>query len=243
MSLQRISYPDRESWLNGRQRGIGGSDAASVVGLSKWRSSTQLFEEKTGKRGAKDLSGVEYVERGIRSENAIREFFAASYPDYYVEHHAFDILYQSERPWLFATLDGEITETGWKDPPEGTSVVYIPANGEPEERPFEGRIPYTRHGVLEIKTARPQGKLGWAEWDGKIPGGYYAQCLHQLLATNYDFMILYAALYGRDESVTFRPYTLERTDCQADLDWLLDQEEQFWRCVETGVNPGATLRF
>jgi hypothetical protein len=44
-------------------------------------------------------------------EPAIRDFFMAQYPGYELYYGAYDILYQSDRPWLFATLDGELTET------------------------------------------------------------------------------------------------------------------------------------
>ncbi len=214
MSLQRISYPDRETWLQGRKHGLGGSDAASVVGLSKWRTSVRLWEEKTGRVTPGDSQNAEYKERGTRMEDAIRRFFEASYAEFEVFHHPYDILFQSERPFLFATLDAELL-----------------------------RKSDSAKGVLEIKTATPQGRAGFAEWNGKIPQGYYAQVLHQLLATGYSFAVLYAALYGYDESVTLKRYDLDRLDCEADLIWLAGEEEKFWHCVETGVNPGATLRF
>ena len=36
------------NWLQQRKLGIGGSDAAVVCGLSKWKSPVSLFLEKTG---------------------------------------------------------------------------------------------------------------------------------------------------------------------------------------------------
>lgn len=38
----------REEWLLSRQKGIGGSDAAVVLGLSKWKTPFELWLEKTG---------------------------------------------------------------------------------------------------------------------------------------------------------------------------------------------------
>ncbi|MGX2947174.1 YqaJ viral recombinase family nuclease [Enterococcus alishanensis] len=37
-----------EEWLEDRQRGIGGSDVATILGLNKWKSPYQLWMEKTG---------------------------------------------------------------------------------------------------------------------------------------------------------------------------------------------------
>lgn len=213
MGLERISFPDRENWLEGRRRGIGGSDAAAVTGFSKWKTTTVLWEEKCNLREVKDISGDEAVQRGVRMEDAIRSFFCASHPELAVEHHAYDILYQSERPWLYATLDGEAAD----------------ADG--------------RKGILEIKTASPNGKAGWAEWDGAVPQGYYVQILHQLLASGYTFAYLQAALYGRNGDVTLREYSFDRKDCEADLVWLLEKELTFWNCVQQGIRPGVPIRF
>src|SRR5690606_4046622 len=37
-----------QEWLEARTRGIGGSDAATVLGLNKWRTPFELWLEKTG---------------------------------------------------------------------------------------------------------------------------------------------------------------------------------------------------
>ena len=36
----------REEWLKLRKKGIGGSDAAAVAGLNKWKSPIQVYMEK-----------------------------------------------------------------------------------------------------------------------------------------------------------------------------------------------------
>lgn len=111
MSLERIVCPDRATWLSQRTiQGIGGSEAAAIVGVSPWMTAIELWRLKTGQAQAKDLSDNEAVQRGVAMEPAIREFFKALHPTWTVEHHPYDILYQSERPYTFATLDGEITD-------------------------------------------------------------------------------------------------------------------------------------
>ena len=110
--LVRLTFPDRSQWLAGRCRGIGGSEAAAAIGRSSWKTALTLWKEKTGAQAAPDLGGNEAVELGRRMEPAIRDFFMAQYPGYELYYGAYDILYQSDRPWLFATLDGELTETG-----------------------------------------------------------------------------------------------------------------------------------
>ena len=242
--LERISFPDRESWLAGRsQQGLGASEAAAICGFSKWQTKTELWEIKTGRRERKDISGKDYVGRGHLMEGAVRDFYAAIHPEYAIEYHPYDILFQSKRPWLFSTLDGEIVEAGFKDAPEGAKQIFIPAGGEPMEQPV-GSIPYVRHGVLEIKTSAPNSKAAWAEWDGKIPDAYFCQCCHQLLATGWDFVILQPALWHMNGDITLKDaFVIERSEHEADIAWVLEQETEFWNCVETGKRPGVPIRF
>ena len=39
----------REEWLERRRKTIGGSDAAGIVGLSKWASPFSVWADKTGR--------------------------------------------------------------------------------------------------------------------------------------------------------------------------------------------------
>lgn len=209
-----MHFEDRDSWLAGRQNGLGASDAAAVVGFSPWATPVELWKLKLGMTDPKDLSGNDAVSQGVMMESILRDFFIATHSEYTIEHHPYDILFQPERPWLFATLDGELTDE----------------NG--------------RKGILEIKTATPKGKNGWAEWsDGHMPQHYMCQVCHQLLATGYDFVMLYAALFSLDGSITIKPpYEIERSEHEEDLKWLLEKEERFWtRNILGGVMPQQPL--
>lgn len=213
--LKRLRLDDRASWLVARAaQGIGASECAALVGMSPWMTQTELWEIKTGLRENKDLSGNDAVERGNRMEDAVRYFFSCAHPDYTVEYHPYDILFQSARPHFFATLDGELSDK----------------NG--------------RRGILEIKTATPVGKEGWSQWDNQVPNHYFVQLLAQLLATGYDFAVLQAALWSRNGDVTLKdPYFFERSDHEADLAWLTEKQDAFWNSVETRKMPGLNLQF
>ena len=215
MALVRESFPDREAWLRGRTKGIGGSAAAAAVGLSKYQTNTELWEILTGKREGKPLIGNVAVEFGIRAEPVVRELFKLKHPEYKVEYHQFDILSQSERPFLRATLDAELLAD--------TPVRYG-----------------ADKGILEIKTATLKTKAQWEEWNGQMPQHYYCQCCHQLLATGWDYVILFALLMG-DRDWTVREFFLDRTDAEDDLKWLLNEEETFWGYVERNERPPEKL--
>ena len=211
--LQRIVCDNREDWLQARrQQGIGGSEAAAAIGMSPWKTPLQLWREKLGIEQPKDLSGNAAVEQGVQMEPILRDFYMACHPEYTLEYRPYDILYQAEYPWLFATLDGELLDS-------------------------DGR-----HGVFECKTATPKGKAGWDEWNnGHLPSHYMIQVCHQLLATGYEFVRLFACLYSLDGTKTLKEYEIEREDVLDDLDWLLHEEERFMRYITTGMMPPMPL--
>lgn len=210
---ERIRCEDRADWLAHRGCGIGASEAAAAVGMSPWQTPIELWKLKTGALHAKDLSDNAAVQQGNRMEPILRAFYASMHSQYKIQYFPYDMIYQAERPWLFATLDGELTDAAG------------------------------RHGVLEIKTATPTGKAGWEKWgNGYFPQNYYIQCCHQLLATRYDFVRLFAALFSLNGDITLREYEIERVDVTDDMQWLLARETDFWeRNVLRGVMPAMPL--
>ena len=211
--LKRIECATREEWLAARMmQGIGASEAAAAVGMSPWMTPLDLWKLKTGQTGTKDLSGNDAVLLGVRMEPILRDFYIKEHTEYALDYHPFDILYREDRPWIFATLDGELTD---KD---------------------------GRKGILEIKTGTPNGRAGWEAWSGgQMPKNYYCQTLHQLLATEYDFVRLFACLYSMDGTKTLKEYEIEREEVKEDLDWLLAEEKRFWGYVERREMPPMPL--
>lgn len=66
---------DHEKWLETRDLGIGGSDAAVIMGMNPYKSPYQLWLEKTGQAEAPDLSGNQYVYWGTKNEANIADWF------------------------------------------------------------------------------------------------------------------------------------------------------------------------
>ena len=66
---------DEQKWLEARRAGIGGSDAAVIVDLNRWKSPFQLWLEKTGRAEPEDLSGNEYVYWGKVLEEVVANRF------------------------------------------------------------------------------------------------------------------------------------------------------------------------
>lgn len=210
-NVKRKKPKDRVQWLELRNKGIGSSDAAAITGASSWKTANELWLEKTGQKQAGDLSDNEFVRKGVRLEPAIREVYKAMHPNRKVTYHQFDLLYLPEHPYIFATLDGETKDNS-------------------------GRM-----GCLEIKTSTPVSRAEWDKWDERIPDGYFHQCLHEMLATGYEFVDLFAFLFKQDGDFIAREYHFERSDHEGDLAWLLEKEEAFWQSVQNKTLPPMTL--
>ena len=209
-----LKLTERTQWLKARRRGLGGSDAGAVIGMNKYKNNVQLWEEKTGLVIPEDISDKPAVIFGKTAEAPLRELFKLDFPQYKVEYHEFYMFFSDEYPFLFATLDGELTD----------------------ER--------GRRGILEIKTTTIQNKNQWDEWEGCVPQSYYIQLLHQLAATGWDYAILKAYIrYYKDGElkVSIRHYRTERSEVQNDIDYLVDKEVSFWRCVMTKTRPALIL--
>lgn len=209
----RIVCANREEWLERRlDAGIGGSEAAACCGLSPFMTPIELWQIKTRRRKAKDLSENEAVSKGVRFEPALREIFMAMHPELTVEYHPFDIISSDELPFAFATLDAE----------------FIDANGQ--------------SGIVEIKTATLQRKSDWYKWaDGCIPNNYYIQVCHQMISTGYDRAFLLAALFSLSGDITIREYEFYRKDCEEDISWIIKQETNMWKCIQQDKLPPAIL--
>lgn len=65
----------REKWLRYRKQGIGGSDVAAILGISKWNSAISLWLNKTNQT-EDDTQENEAMEWGTIMEPVIRNHFA-----------------------------------------------------------------------------------------------------------------------------------------------------------------------
>lgn len=206
----------REKWLEERKKGIGGSDAATILGLNPYKDNIKLWEEKTGRRQAEDISEKEYVKYGTNAEDLLRELFKLDYPKYEVRHDENTIIKHPKYPFLFASLDGTLIdkETG-------------------------------EMGILEIKTTNILQSMQKEKWKEKIPDNYYCQVLHYLNVTGYSFVILKAQLkYDFDGEIKLdtRHYKILKEEVADDMKMLEKKEIEFWtKYVETGIRPPLTL--
>lgn len=98
-----MTEDQEKAWLQERRTGIGGSDAAAVLGLSRWRSPLDVYHEKCGDALQREETPsmrwgkvLEPVVLQAYSDYTGREVLAPSVP----------LIRHEERPWMLASLDG-----------------------------------------------------------------------------------------------------------------------------------------
>jgi putative phage-type endonuclease len=96
---------DNDEWLRERTRGVGGSDVAAIMGLSPWSTPLDVWLQKTGREGPRDLSDKPYVQFGNDFEATVMAKFAGAHEGLRVEPMG-AMLRSIGRPWAQASLDG-----------------------------------------------------------------------------------------------------------------------------------------
>ena len=208
------TFESREEWLKARKNYIGGSDAAAALGLNPWKDNVTLWLEKTGQIIPEDISGKPYVQYGTQAERHLRGLFSLDFPEYkvfYVENNMFT---NDAYPWAHYSADG------WLEDQDG------------------------RKGILEIKTTNILQSMQKEKWKDKIPDNYYCQLLHGLMVTEFEFAILKAQLkfdYGGEIVMHTRHYKIERSEVEADIEYLEHSERSFWKSVQDRKQPALIL--
>lgn len=102
-------------WLEERRKGIGASDIAAVMGVSRWKTPYQVYLEK--RKEANDFLGNKIMDWGKRMEGPIRQWYSDTTGRTVIIPQKEDgtpkILYHAKYPFLLASLDGytEAAET------------------------------------------------------------------------------------------------------------------------------------
>lgn len=216
--VQRLDLKSRAEWLARRKSYIGGSDAACIVGMNPYKTNVDLWELKTGRKKAEDISENPYVRYGTDAEPFLRELFVLDFPQYTVGYTEHNMWLNSDYPFAHASLDGWITDQ------------------------------YGRKGVLEIKTTNIQNAAMTQKWKDRIPDNYYCQVLHYLMVTGFDFVILKAQLkyesfaYEVGETMCqIKHYVIEREEVEDDIAELAQEELRFSGFIARDERPPLVL--
>ena len=213
-------FKTRDEWLKGRAdlHGIGGSDASAAIGMNPWRTNQDLWQIKTKRKKAPDISDNERVRYGQEAEQYIRRLYQLKHAhDMEVQYISDVILQNNEHPEMLYSPDG----------------LLIDHDG--------------RRGIWECKTTTIMKSIDKEKWWDKaekqkiLPDNYYIQVLHGLNVTGFDFVELYAELTYPSGNSELVPYHIERSEVQDDLDLIRDGILEFWKYVENDEEPALIL--
>lgn len=100
----------REEWLAARRKGIGGSDAAAVMGLNPYKSPVELYLEKIAEDAPPD-GGSEAAYWGTVLEEPVARRYAELHPGASVRRNR-HILTHPEHGYMLANIDREVRQDG-----------------------------------------------------------------------------------------------------------------------------------
>ena len=212
-------YESKEEWIKAHKDRISGTTASAILGYNPYKSNVQAFKEIM--KPNTDDKPSEVMQYGIDVEPILRDLFAVDYKKTYEVYDppkkGYDLVVNDEYPFIIATLDGLLIEK--------------------ETR---------RNGIYEGKTATVRNFNQRENWKEFIPQNYYTQCLHQLLATGYDYNVLNALINYKMKNEDKTPrewqeikqYLITRENAKTQLDFLLSKEIEFYeKYIKTGIEP------
>jgi putative phage-type endonuclease len=217
---------NRTEWLAEREKGIGGSEAAAILGMNPYMTNVELWEYKTGRREREDKDSP-YMKYGRNAEKALIELFSLDYPKYKtIIPEPYTLQRNGEYPYILGTVDGELSC-------QENEVADIMSST-------------VRKGFLEVKTTNIMASRQKEQWDERVPENYYIQILHYFLVNKeYEYCWIKAQLksvWKNDVRLTTKHYYFERKEVEEDLKYLKEKEIEFWEGnVKKDVRPNLVL--
>ena len=240
----RCPYKNEEEWLSLRK--YGGSDAATIIGQNPYRTNLELWQELVGLRERQFVDN-KFTRYGKKAEAPLRMLAQLHFKDFEDENgidfakitHSDEVLARVDKPYLTASLDGEIEilkdfefTSYWKS-------YYTKDSDVIEIKPIQ--LKKGMKGVLEVKTTDVLSSMHKENWNNQIPMNYYIQTLHYLNVTGYDFVVLMAQLKFTDKNkvITYenRFYGFLRDDRKEDLIYLETEMDKFHYYVDNKIEP------
>ena len=207
--LTKTDDLSRPEWLNARRKGIGGSDAAAILGLDPFKTPLAVYLDKRGELPDDDAG--EAAEWGNRLEPmvaaAVTERVNAQRADEgkppVVVRRRKAILQHPSRDWMLANIDREILKH--------------------EDGP----------AVMECKTTGYWMARQWEDEGDTLPDRYHVQTQHYLAVTGRRHALIAVLIAG--QRLVFE--WVQRDE--ALIGALLEVEEAFWQRVVEGNPPPA----
>lgn len=214
----KVEYKSKE-WYEMRKSHIGASESGAIMGLSKFMSNIDLWEQKVGLKEPKDLTDNELVNYGIKAEEHLAKLFELDFPQYEFVDTKDIVLVSDEHPFMMASPDGLLVDKRTN-----------------------------KKGIFENKTANDKDGKTRKEWSvDHIPNNYYCQLLHTFACDDsLEFAVIKCQIkYITDNGENCFCETLHRKilreEVEEDIAILEKEEKAFWEKVEKNERPPLKL--
>lgn len=209
-----IEYRSPE-WFALRKTKIGGSDAASALGLNPYKSTLALWREKTAaaENGALQKSSAALA-YGLQAEEPLADLFALDYPQYTVCKPK-DIVFVDG--FKMASFDLLLTD---KDGKQGfCEIKTVNSDFFKATEWTHGHIPDVYYcQLIHYFAVNPNLEYGFIKAQFK-------------------------GLDGAEPFITTIHRKVYRTDKLNDIEYLIKRESDFWWFVENKKQPPETIYF
>lgn len=141
LDKRKMSHEDWQIYRE-QQKGIGGSEAATILGVNPYKSKFNLWLEKTGQIPREKVDN-KYVEWGNLLEPVIRKKFQKE-TGFKVMQNNF-VLQHDEHDFMVANLDGEVIDPSFS----GRGVLEIKTTSEHNKKDWANGCPI--HYMCQIQ--------------------------------------------------------------------------------------------
>jgi len=212
-----IKVANRQEWLKLRRTGIGGSDVAGILGISRFKTPLDIYNDKLSSEDPEEITN-KAIEFGNDCEDALVSIFRAKYKDRYEVFLLKDYLFRNKQhPFLLASIDGFLYDKLLKC-----------------------------WGVLEIKTKQDR-YTGWENFgvpDEYMTQGMHYNIVLPISFVTYLGAINYNFDNGQDTAVKIlQPRTFFENDWYADMKNQLNMCGIFWENIKNRKPPVMQMRF
>lgn len=220
MAAIKTAEMERDTWLQERSKGIGGSDVATVLGLNPYKTPLSLWEEKTGKTKGSPAGEAAYwgttLEDVVAKEFSKRTGMKVQKVNY--------MLSTGENGWMRGNIDRAIVNE---------QIAKTVRVNKPAKAAETGLMLSTDVG-LECKTASVYMSEHWGDsqeaeilagkivTEHKIPLYYETQIQWYMAVTGIETFYVAVLIGGQD----FRMYEVKRD--QDVIDAIVSKCRDFW---------------
>jgi len=216
-----VATPDTPEWHAARRTGIGASEAAAAVGLSRWSTAFELYHRKRGNTAPVEENDA--MRMGKRLEPIVVDEFR-EHEDVPEEHVLYPVpMFRSgSHEFVLATPDALLLD----------EAAATSRNPSVRWHAFELGLCLASAELLECKTTGWRSAEGLGE-DGSdfVPFDWLCQAQQQMFVMGLERCHFAVLVDGR----TYRQFQVARDEELVER--IVEAEADLWRRIEEGDEP------